>query len=65
MLELIMAVIFAIQDSFKLCTGICGICFYFVFVIPFGLLIIAFLGILAIIEFIVQTLREDRVNNYN
>ncbi len=57
MLELIMAVIYGMQDTFRLCKGICGFAFYFVFVIPLGLVAITILGVFAIIEFIVQSVK--------
>jgi len=58
MLEVIGIVFYAMVDNFKLCRSITAFGFWFVFILPFGLLILAICGILAIFELIIDSIKE-------
>lgn len=58
MLEVIGLVYYAMVDNLKLCRSITAFGFWFVFVLPFGLLVLAVCGILAIFEIIIDSIKE-------
>lgn len=58
MLELCGLIFYAITDNLKLCRSITAFGFWFVFVLPFGLLILAVCGILAVLEIIIDSIKE-------
>ena len=58
MLEVIGLVYYAMVDNLKLCRNITAFGFWFVFILPFGLLILAACGILAVFEIIIDSVKE-------
>ena len=58
MLELCALIFYAMVDNLKLCRSITAFGFWFVFVLPFGLLILAICGILAVFELIIEGIKE-------
>ena len=58
MLEVIGIVFYAMVDNLRLCRSITAFGFWFVFVLPFGLLILAICGILAAFELIIESIKE-------
>jgi len=58
MLEVIGIVFYAMVDNLRLCRSITAFGFWFVFILPFGLLILAACGILAIFEMIIDSIKE-------
>lgn len=48
----------SMHDSFKMCTGLASIGFWFVFVLPLYLLVGTLAVIAYIIDFIIQAIRE-------
>jgi len=58
MLEVIGIVFYAMVDNLRLCRSITAFGFWFVFILPFGLLILTVCGILAIFEIIIDSIKE-------
>ena len=58
MLELCGLIYYAMVDNLKLCRSITAFGFWFVFVLPFGLLILAVCGVLAVLEIIIDSVKE-------
>ena len=58
MLEVIGLVYYAMIDNLRLCRSITAFGFWFVLVLPFGLLVLAVCGILAIFELIIESIKE-------
>ena len=58
MLELCGLIYYAMVDNLKLCRSITAFGFWFVFVLPFGLLVLAICGILAVFEIIIDSVKE-------
>lgn len=58
MLELCALIFYAIIDNLKLCRSITAFGFWFVFVLPFGLLVLAVCGVLAVFELIIDSIKE-------
>ena len=58
MLEVIGLVYYAMIDNFKLCRNITAFGFWLVFVMPFGLLVLAVCGVLAVFELIIDSIKE-------
>lgn len=58
MLEVIGIVYYAMIDNLRLCRSITAFGFWFVFVLPFGLLILAVCGVLAVLELIIESIKE-------
>ena len=58
MLEVIGIVFYAMVDNLRLCRSITALGFWFVFVLPFGLLILAACGVLAVFEIIIDSVKE-------
>jgi hypothetical protein len=58
MLEVIGIVFYAMVDNLRLCRSITAFGFWFVFVLPFGLLILAACGVLAVFELIIDSIKE-------
>ena len=58
MLELCGLIFYAMIDNLKLCRSITAFGFWFVFVLPFGLLILAICGVLTVFELIIESVTE-------
>jgi hypothetical protein len=54
MLEVIGIVFYAMVDNLKLCRSITAFGFWFVFVLPFGLIVLTVCGVLAVFELIIE-----------
>ena len=58
MLELCGLIYYAMVDNLKLCRSITAFGFWLVFVMPFGLLVLAVCGVLAVFELIIDSIKE-------
>lgn len=58
MLELCGLIYYAMIDNLRLCRSITAFGFWFVFILPFGLLVLAICGVLAVFELIIEGVKE-------